>query len=390
MNTLDQNSLRRTNSRKKSHVDIMRGENSINSVHEWPEFLSRIRLSEYTNNSINFTQENEKTESIKLKEVEVDLLLQYLVSPIIPEDPQKRSALEVISVSNHQRQFLVNKEEIKGNYKFGEANKRSYFHPEEDNWDNEFYINLSHKKIKKFKGKLDYDSFIKALELVARKIYVNIDHADAFIHLIKHKILPLYRKNVISEGTEKEFEHFQLLTQAYEILDHESVIEILSIVYKLFIPIFKKYCEKGKNKINIEAFMDWMLGFTVYPSIASRAELTRLFKYLAEITKRSEGEFDPWRLVFRDFHDSSIEGVEMMDSHMFIESLAIIAIVHVKGEIRKSTAQKEFEGKNNYVAKILLLWKRLARSMENQNIKTESQSSEEILNPLKEKYEWFF
>ena len=60
-----------------------------------------------------------------LKQIEVDLLLQYLVNPAITENPNAHNTLEVVSIANNSRQYLVNPEEQKDQYRFGYAKRRS-------------------------------------------------------------------------------------------------------------------------------------------------------------------------------------------------------------------------------------------------------------------------
>ena len=229
--------------------------------------------------------------------------------------------------------------------------------------------------------------------MVGRKIHPQIDHGDAFIKLVKYQLLPLYRKVVLSEETEQEFDYDQKLAQAYEILDNQQVIDILSIVYKQFIPFFKNYWQNGNSRIDLETYLDAMLEFAIYPSLLSRNQWVKLFKYLVEIMKRSEGEFDPWRLVFRDFDDPSmsIDEPDQMDSHMFIESLAMIAFIHTEIQ-NKSRFHPKILSQRKFIIKILSLWERIAHSIKSYtfSFRESPVNPEEILIQFKKNYPWFW
>jgi hypothetical protein len=117
-------------------------------------------MAEY-NNSPDEEFDSSEIPFYPLKSVEIDLILQYLITPTIKEDPSKHDKLEVISISGQNRQFLVNPEERKENYRFGSSCGRSSFLPEEMNNTHQFYINLEKQKMKKHTGKLDFTSFLK-------------------------------------------------------------------------------------------------------------------------------------------------------------------------------------------------------------------------------------
>jgi hypothetical protein len=345
----------------------------VNINKPWTEFQSRIRMSEYNNASlsdIDINTDNSLTAKT-LKQIEVDLLLQYLITPAISEDPNAHNTLEVVSVQNHSRQFLVNLEEQKDQYRFGNSKRRSWFLPQESNGGETFYIDTAQKEIRKHSGKLDYDAFIKALELISRKVYPAVDHGTAFIELLKSKIFPLYRSEIISEKQEKESNYEQKLAQAFEILDNEYVIDILSVVYKQLVPFFKSYCKQGSAKMNEQRFLDFMRDFALYPSIASKEELRKIFKYLANILKRADGDFDPWRLILHDNQDPLSNGPEEMDSHMFIESIAMTAIIHIQVDPQanfKWCFNQKIDSQNEYVQKILTLCERISSSLQNPTI----------------------
>ena len=90
-------------------------------------------------------------------------------------------------------------------------------------------------------GKLDFQTFIKALELIGRKMYKTLDPGSAFVKFVKNHILPVYRYKVLSEEEEVMRDYEQKMTEAFAMLDEDHVIDLLSVVYKQFVPIFKNY-----------------------------------------------------------------------------------------------------------------------------------------------------
>jgi hypothetical protein len=55
------------------------------------------------------------------------------------------------------------------------------------------------------------------------------------------QIIPLYRRQVLSEEEEEDTQYTQKLAQAFELLDDDDVIKLLSIIYKPLLPLFKTY-----------------------------------------------------------------------------------------------------------------------------------------------------
>ena len=147
-NTFNNSFNKHSNGRKSMQTEFERKKLDFYTNKACQEFQSRIKLSEYNNESANIESSEEFMEGKKINEIEVDLLLQYLVTPFIPETQKKSNALEVVSVMNHKRNFLVNPEEKKEQYKFGKANKRSTFLPQECEGEEQFYINFLSKDSK--------------------------------------------------------------------------------------------------------------------------------------------------------------------------------------------------------------------------------------------------
>ena len=301
-------------------------------------------MSEYNNNSCHDTVESThhgsqtRFEPNVLKQIEVDLLLQYIVTPSVNENIKGNSKFEVVSVLNHSRQFLVNPEEKKGGYKFGYAKRRSWFLPKEEEHNVRFYNSKKNKDVRSSSGKLDFTGFLKWLELVGRKVYPQLDHGTAFVRFMECQIIPLYRRQVLSEEEEEDTQYTQKLAQAFELLDDDDVIKLLSIIYKPLLPLFKSYWDEATSRIMFKpprasrgtpkSFLKFMTDYDLCPSLISQNNLQKLYSYLINILQRSEGEFDPCRLVLHDNQAHHVKGLEGMDSHMFMEALAMFAIMH--------------------------------------------------------------
>ena len=72
-------------------------------------------------------------------------------------------------------------------------------------------------------------------------MYPQLDHGTAFVRFLEFQIIPLYRRHVLSEEEEEDTQYTQKLAQAFEALDDDDVIKLLSIIYKPLLPLFKQY-----------------------------------------------------------------------------------------------------------------------------------------------------
>lgn len=93
--------------------------------------------------------------------------------------------------------------------------------------------------------------------------------------------------------------------------------------------------------------------FTICPFIILESSLRSLYVYMMNILKRSEGDFDPCRKSYH-FQNSS-DDIEEMDSHMFIESLAMIAITQIQIENEHGFSYSKRKGYDLNLQKILVL-----------------------------------
>ena len=192
-------------------------------------------MSEYTQPKTTKANLQKSQMFTQLKAIDVDLIEKQVM-----DQPTGESQLEVVSAFNQKRQFLVNQEIPKGSYKFGNTKRRSCFLPQEKHSEDKFYINTQQGDPRKSK-KLDFECFLKCLELVARKALPTLQPGDAFVSLVQMKILPLYDAEVENDEQQEYVQFEQQLGQAFEILDHGSVIDVLSVVYKIVVPLFKEY-----------------------------------------------------------------------------------------------------------------------------------------------------
>ena len=97
------------------------------------------------------------------------------------------------------------------------------------------------------------------------------------------------------------------------------MVELLGCVHKALYPIYVLYSDSG-NFICFKQFMKFMKDFEVFPTIMSHSRLTQLYHEL-NILHESKPTSD----ANSDNKENSTQSKSVIDQHLFIECLAIIA-----------------------------------------------------------------
>ena len=72
-----------------------------------------------------------------------------------------------------------------------------------------------------------------------------------------------------------------------EILQDESIVDVLSIVHKSMLP-FYQYYSNGKMQMNFEGFQKFCIDFGIFPDILSKPKIFRFFKTLANFYQEAK------------------------------------------------------------------------------------------------------
>ena len=168
-------------------------------------------------------------------------------------------------------------------------------------------------------GRMDFNQFLKALEVLAEKLYPGMDLDESFMNLIENCILQLDNDENSQRGM-----HSQYVNTLMEMLKDEDMIEALGIVHKVFSPYYSFYADTH-SFMNFTSFIRFCKDFQIFPDILSKAKLLRFFYALAGIYAQTE---TPERLETLSVeHQRAPEQTEsdVIDQHLFVEALALIA-----------------------------------------------------------------
>ena len=123
--------------------------------------------------------------------------------------------------------------------------------------------------------KMEFTTFLNLLEVSCLIILPKMNEKDAITYLITNHILPL-TQNLNNKNDPTIHVNFLLEKQTTP-----ELVEILVLVHKAFLPIYKFYCTKNSYLMTFEQFLKFCLDFGVFPDIVSKSKIYSFFKSIS-------------------------------------------------------------------------------------------------------------
>ena len=126
-------------------------------------------------------------------------------------------------------------------------------------------------------SKLEFATFLKAIEMIALKMYPELDVTNS-VKIVIEKIIKL--KNM--PNVEKRTAGFHQITNLKEILNDETLMEIMSVIHKN-IGVYFDYYSDSKRRMNLVSFIKFLTDFELFPMYISKARINKFFYTLAAL-----------------------------------------------------------------------------------------------------------
>ena len=205
------------------------------------------------------------------------------------------------------------------------------------------FITVTDKKINN--GKMDFKHFIQALGQISQRVFSEQSLDESLIRVIKEYILRL-GKNL---NNEHEISSNNIKDQM-ESLNTPSVIEILSLVHRSIIFYYRAYSNQS-GLMDFNSYLRFCKDFSVFPDLIAKSKLQTLFSILASIHLQTEQpEISLSQSAIYEKNDDC-HRQDVIDEHLFVEGLALIA---------EEISYKE--PIPNTIEKICLLMERMSQS----------------------------
>ncbi|CAG9328947.1 unnamed protein product [Blepharisma stoltei] len=202
-------------------------------------------------------------------------------------------------------------------------------------------------KNQKLARKIDFQQFLKALEIIARKVYPTQPIQEAYRLLLEEYILKLEE-----ELNESRIVCSENIKEALESLKNDDIIEALSIVHRSILYFYRYYTD-NQNLMSYNNFIAFCRDFELFPDLVSKTKLVRFFYTLAGMANENE----PGVSLDASLSRTSIQeklsktSTETIDEHLFVEALALIS------------AEVKYEDPNlNPIEKLCFLMERMSQS----------------------------
>ena len=198
----------------------------------------------------------------------------------------------IIQTGNEAKVIRENMLKEKDNTKLSSPKKNKLFKQSIDNFTNSvqgqlteidislIFQTLTGKKHKnndkKQTNRLDFNLFIKSLELLATKCYQKLQLDQAF--------------NIFfNKDLKKTFENRKHLSMLYnkqmmisiKNSKDENIIILLNLLHDSVLPLYQNYC-KNDGLMTFEKFFDFFKDFSIFPEIVNLVQLKNIFFTLAE------------------------------------------------------------------------------------------------------------
>jgi hypothetical protein len=183
-------------------------------------------------------------------------------------------------------------------------------------------------------SKLEFATFLKAIEMIALKMYPELE-VQISVKIIIEKIIRL--KNL--PNVEQRTTGFHQITNLKEILNDETLMKIMSVIHKNIGVYFDFYAD-SKKRMNLLAFIKFLTDFELFPMYISKARINKFFYTLAALetiepdntmmehlsSKLSMFSSRTKSSRFKKTRPTPDQTeLEVLDDNLFVEALCLIA-----------------------------------------------------------------
>lgn len=131
------------------------------------------------------------------------------------------------------------------------------------------------KSVVNSNAKLDFTTFLNLLEVTCLNIFPKRDPKESITFLITNHVLPLLQ-NINNKNDPSVHVNFLLEKQTTP-----ELVEILVLVHKAFLPVYKFFSNKNNYLMNFDQFLRFCADFSIFPDIVAKAKLYSFFKSIS-------------------------------------------------------------------------------------------------------------
>lgn len=184
-------------------------------------------------------------------------------------------------------------------------------------------IDLIHAKLcrkMRFSQGLDFETFLKALELVAARVYPDTELDVSYIQLVEEFILKL--ENEWNTTRAAGSSSIQVILDQ---LRDPDVVELLSVMHRSVLYYYSFYADT-RGLMNFPGFLRFATDFTIFPELLPKSKLLRVFCCFSGIHSQTEQpEVSVSKYSLSDSRSIEVSDSKLIDEHLFVEAIAVIS-----------------------------------------------------------------
>lgn len=158
--------------------------------------------------------------------------------------------------------------------------------PEQSENDLEIIANCRRKTKKNVQAKIEFETFLIGIEIIAKVIYQNLPSKEAIDKVINEHIFP----NLGAAYGAKIKAIEDKIDLLKELQTNEDYIKVLEVTHKAISPIFKYYTKTTNNLMSFKFFMKFAQDFEIFPAIISKAKLNAFYGGIAQYSNYNDNE----------------------------------------------------------------------------------------------------
>lgn len=125
-------------------------------------------------------------------------------------------------------------------------------------------------------NKLDFFLFLKSFEILAIKLYPNLELNDAFKQFLINDL-----KNILDNRKNISILYSEQMISAIKSLKDTKILTIVQSIHDVLLPLYQNYCKNNGN-IDFESYFEFYKDFDIFPEIIGLVQLKNVFFVLSE------------------------------------------------------------------------------------------------------------
>lgn len=180
---------------------------------------------------------------------------------------------------------------------------------------------------------LEFQGFLKALEMVSLRLYPSAGLDNAYLTFVQDHLMQLETEWNDERGVSSNY-----IRQLMELLKDQDMIEVLILVHKSILYFYRFYADH-RGFLSFEQFIRFAKDFNLFPDLIAKSKLLRFFYTMAAIHMQTEQPEISVSSSRMDSRSTQPQG-DVIDEHLFVETLALVACEVAYPEPEPSPVEK--------------------------------------------------